>query len=259
METMKPIVFAALLAAAPLAAQANYEIQIYPSKTADPNTTLFEWHSNYTGTGSKGVVNGVLPSDGAFHNTLEITHGFNDVFELGFYIFTNARAGEGFNVVGSHIRPRIRAPESWKLPVGLSLSAEVGPTKRQYDEADWGVELRPIIDQTIGKFYWAFNPTIGWALKGDAAGQGYRGMEFEPQAKVAWQLIKEAQFGFEYYGTTGTIARMAKSSEQQHMLYPSIDLTVSEDWEFNAGYGFQISGSGDRNIFKMILGRRFGF
>ncbi|MBI3567857.1 MAG: hypothetical protein HY084_06635 [Gemmatimonadetes bacterium] len=256
---MRPIALAAFLAAAPLAAQANYEIQIYPSATQEKGTTLFELHSNYTGTGTKTVENGVLPTDGVLHNTLEITHGFSDIFELGFYVFTSARAGDGWQVAGSHIRPRVRAPEGWKLPVGLSLSAEVGPTQRKFDQAEWGVELRPIVDQTVGRFYWSVNPTIGWALKGDAAGRGYRGMEFEPSGKVAWQLVKEAQVGIEYYGTTGTITRMASSMEQQHMLYPSVDLTLSEEWEFNAGYGFQLSGSGDRNILKVILGRRFGF
>ncbi len=226
---MKSFVLAALLAAAPLgplAAQANYEIQIYPSKTQEKGTTLFELHSNFTGTGTKSVENGLLPTDGVLHNTLEITHGFNDVFEVGFYVFTSARAGDGWQVAGSHIRPRIRVPEAWKLPVGLSLSAEVGPTQRKFDAAEWGVELRPIVDQTIGDFYWAFNPTIGWALKGDEAGRGYRGMGFEPSGKVAWQVSKEAQLGFEYYGSTGTVARMAPSAEQQHMLYPSVDLTL---------------------------------
>lgn len=262
MHRMKPILLAAGLAvcfAAPLAAQANYEIQVYPSKTADRGSTLFELHSNHTGAGAKTIENGLMRTDGAFHETLEITHGFSDVFELGFYLFTSARAGDGFQVVGTHIRPRVRAPDAWKLPVGLSLSAEIGPTRRNFDAAEWGVELRPIIDQTLGAFYWAINPTIGWALKGDAAGRGYRGMEFEPSGKVAWQFVKQASFGFEYYGSTGTLARMATSADQQHMLYPTIDLFASDDWEFNAGYGVQLSGSGDRNILKVIVGRRFGF
>ncbi len=256
---MKLILLASLLFAAPIAAQANYEIQIYPAETAPKGATLFELHSNFTSTGRSKIENGVLPTHQAFHETLEITHGFSEIFEVGFYVFANARAGDGFQVVGSHIRPRIRVPEEWKLPVGLSLSAEVGPTQRKFDEAEWGVELRPIVDQTIGNFYWAFNPTIGWALKGEAAGKGYRAMEFEPSGKVSWKPTEKAAFGFEYYASTGTIGRMAPSHEQQHMLYPTIDLYLSEDWEFNAGFGFQLSGSGDKNILKMIVGRRFTF
>ena len=117
--------------ALPLGAQENYEIQVYPSKTADKGTTLFELHSNFTGLGRKVAIGGVLPTNGALHETLEITHGFSDIFELGFYVFASANAGEGLQFVASHIRPRIRAPESWKLPVGLSLSTEFGPRPGQ--------------------------------------------------------------------------------------------------------------------------------
>jgi hypothetical protein len=247
------------LCATPAFAQANYEIQVYPSKTADPNSTLFELHSNFTGTGSKTKSGLLLPTNNALHETLEITHGFNDVFELGFYVFTSQNSGTGYQFVGTHIRPRIRAPESWKLPVGLSLSTEFGPTDRKFDEAEWGIELRPIIDQEIGRFYWAFNPTIGWALKGPAAGQGADGMEFEPNVKLAWKVTEKYSAGIEYYGSTGTLTRMATSKEQDHMLYPSLDFFFSEDWELNMGYGVRMSGTGDQNIVKVILGRRFGF
>jgi hypothetical protein len=253
---------ATLFLVAPLAAlraQENYEIQVYPSQTAEKGTTLFELHSNFTGMGRKLSLNGVLPTNGAIHETLEITHGFSEIFELGFYVFTNVAPGEGWQFVGSHLRPRIRAPESWKLPVGLSLSTEFGPTGRKFDASEFGIELRPIIDQTVGRFYWAVNPAVGWSLKGADAGTGIRGMNFNPAAKVGWQFSAQVQAGVEYYGTTGSLTRLAPSIEQSHVLYPSIDLFLSPDWEFNAGYGVLVSGSGDRNIFKVILGRRFGW
>ena len=239
------------------AAQSNYEIQVYPSETTEKGKTLFELHSNFTGMGSKLAVGSVLPTNGALHETLEITHGFSEIFELGFYVFTNAVAGEGWQFVGSHLRPRIRAPESWKLPVGLSLSTEFGPTSKKFDESEFGIEFRPIIDQTVGKLYWALNPTIGWSMKGPEAGKGINGMMFEPNIKIGWQFSKEIQAGIEYYGETGSLTRMAPASEQSHLIYPAIDLVLSPDWEFNAGFGFLVSGSGDHNIVKVILGRRF--
>ena len=240
-------------------AQANYEIQVYPSKTADPHTTLFELHSNVTGSGTTSRSGFLLPTNNALHETLEITHGFNDVFELGFYIFTSQNNGSGFQFVGSHIRPRIRAPDSWRLPVGLSLSTEFGPTDKKFDESEWGVELRPIIDQEIGNFYWAFNPTIGWSVKGPEAGKGIEGMSFEPNVKLAWKVSKFYSAGVEYYGTTGSLTRMLPAKAQDHMLYPSLDFFFSEDWELNMGYGVRVGGSGDKNILKVILGRRFEF
>ena len=81
---------AALLAtAASLAhAQENYEIQVYPSATVGRGVTMFELHSNYTITGSKGrSAFNEYPTNHAIHETIEITHGFNDFTELGFFWF----------------------------------------------------------------------------------------------------------------------------------------------------------------------------
>jgi hypothetical protein len=59
----------------PAHAQDNYEIQVYGADTVPPNHLMVELHSNYTLQGSKQVVDGVRPSNHAWHETLEITRG----------------------------------------------------------------------------------------------------------------------------------------------------------------------------------------
>ncbi|HEV2716441.1 MAG TPA: hypothetical protein VGU64_14355, partial [Terriglobales bacterium] len=59
-------------------AQDNYEIQVYSYETVPPRTTMVELHSNFTARGSKNVQDGVLPSNHAEHETLEITQGVTD-------------------------------------------------------------------------------------------------------------------------------------------------------------------------------------
>ena len=112
-------------AAPPAAAQDNYEIQVYGYDTVAPHHTMVEWHNNFTIDGSKETINGVAPTNHAFHETIEITHGFTTWFETGFYIFTSARSGDGWDWVGDHIRPRFRVPPSWHWPVGVSVSNEI--------------------------------------------------------------------------------------------------------------------------------------
>src|SRR4051812_45268082 len=104
--------------------QENYEIQVYGSETVAPGQTMFETHTNFVFSGTKTRLGSMLPTQHAIHETIEITHGWNDWFETGFYLFTSANRGYGWQWVGDHIRPRVRAPESWKWPVGVSLSAE---------------------------------------------------------------------------------------------------------------------------------------
>jgi hypothetical protein len=116
------------LLATPASAQGNgdYEIQVYGSDLVDPGHTMVELHSNFTFEGSKAVVDGMLPTNDQFHETIEITHGFNEWFETGFYIFTSEKSGDGIDWVGDHIRPRVRVPEKWRWPVNVSLSTEFG-------------------------------------------------------------------------------------------------------------------------------------
>src|SRR5947207_9107558 len=145
-------------------AQDNYEIQVYPSETVPRGKTMVELHSNFTVQGERQQINGVLPSHHAFHETLEVTRGFTDWFETGLYIFSSIQPGHGWEWVGTHIRPRVRAPEDWRLPVGLSLSTEFGYVRRSYAEDTWSWELRPIIDKQIGRWYFALNPALEKSL-----------------------------------------------------------------------------------------------
>src|SRR6266478_3032282 len=94
---------ASVLLAAALYAQAqeNYEIQVYPYETVEPGHTMVELHNNFTFKGSKSTTNGTLPTNHQWHETIEITHGFNDWFETGFYIFTSLQKGQGWDFVGS--------------------------------------------------------------------------------------------------------------------------------------------------------------
>src|SRR5579864_7152252 len=104
------------------AAQDNYEIQVYGADTVLPGHTMVELHSNFTIDGSKQMIDGLYPTRHAEHETVEITHGFNDWFESGFYIFTSITDGPGWQWVGDHIKPRVAVPLlSWmkKLAAGL--------------------------------------------------------------------------------------------------------------------------------------------
>ena len=87
---------------------------------------MVELHSNFTFEGTKTTMDGVLPTNHAEHETVEITQGITDWFETGFYIFTSIQSDGGWQWVGDHIRPRVSIPESWHWPVGVSLSNEIG-------------------------------------------------------------------------------------------------------------------------------------
>jgi len=257
---MQPVDFLRLMFCAfallPLAtfAQDNYEIQVYGADTVEAGYTMVELHSNYTIDGQRATVNGVLPSYHALHETLEITHGFTPWFETGFYVFSSIQPHEGWEWVGDHIRPRVRVPESWNWPVGVSLSMEFGYQRPEFSEDTWTWEIRPIIDKQIGPLYLAINPAFEKSLKGLNSNQGF---EFAPSAKASFEVTKLIALGVEYYSSLGPLARFDTWNDQMQQIFPVVDLNFSPNWEFNFGVGFGLSHSTDDLLVKLILGYKF--
>ena len=173
------------LTTAPAWAQGNFEIQVYGSELTAPGQTTVELHTNTALKGTTRTEDGVVRTQRAVHETLETTYGFTEWFETAFYLFTSIQPDSGWEWVGDHIRPRARIPESWHWPVGVSLSTELGYQRREFSTDTWTWEIRPIVDQKIGRWYWAFNPAVERSLKGDNAGKGFG---CTPAAKVSYDV-----------------------------------------------------------------------
>ena len=231
---------------------------VYGSDLVPPATTMFEIHSNFTVDGQKQVVNGVLPSNHAEHETLEITEGWTNWFETGFYLFSSIQPpsspDSGWNWVGDHIRPRFAVPESWHWPVGASISQEIGYQRRQFAEDTWDYELRPILDKQMGRCYFAVNPVFEWSFRGQNSSQG---ASFVPSAKFSYTFNKYFTGGAEYYGDFGSLTNISSFHNQQQEFFPTIDLNVSPDWEMSFGVGIGVTANTDDWIWKANISRRF--
>jgi hypothetical protein len=239
-----------------LLAQDNYEIQVYSAPTMTKGVTMFELHSNFTVNGEQRTVKGVRPSWHAEHETLEITQGITDNFELGFYLFTNYTSPYGYQVVGTHLRPRVCAPESWKLPVGLSLSAEIGFQSMNYSADTWSLELRPIIDKTMGKVYIALNPVLSFSLRGTDI---QHVPAFTPNVKASLAATPKFSLGAEYYGDLGALNHFEPGPQQSQAIFAVADLYVDPRWEINFGPGWGLTSATDGLVLKLIVGRRIQF
>src|ERR1700679_1425063 len=235
-------------------AQANYEIQVYGAETVAPQTLMVELHSNFTVEGERQTIDGVYPTYHQEHETVELTEGLNDWSEVGFYIFTSEQDGHGVQWVGDHIRPRVRVPDSWGWPVGVSLSTEIGFQRSAYSTDTWTWEIRPIIDKAIGRWYFAINPALERTLHGPDVNQG---LGFAPSAKVSYDFSRVVSGGIEYYADYGRLDHFAATRDQQRQIFVVTDLNVSPLWEINIGIGMGTTAATDRLIVKAILGRRF--
>ena len=243
-------------------AQNNYEIQVYGADTIAPRSTMVELHSNYTAQGAKASPHSTLgadalyPTDHAEHETVEITTGINDWSEVGFYIFTAERSGQGAQWVGDHIRPRVRVPDRWHWPVGASLSMEFGYQRRVFSSDTWTLELRPILDKQLGRWYLATNLAVDRSFHGDSVPLG---VTFAPAGKVGYDFSRVVSAGLEYYADYGNITAPDTLHNQQQQVFAVTDLNVSPEWEINFGVGIGPTAGTDHLIIKGILGRHFNW
>jgi hypothetical protein len=237
-------------------AQGNYEIQVYGADTIEPKTTMFELHSNFTAEGQKAMIDGVYPTNHQQHETLEITQGINGWSEVGFYVFTSAQDGHGWQWVGDHLRPRVRVPDSWHWPIGVSLSSEIGYQRAVYSPDTWTWEIRPIFDKAVGRWYFAVNPAFERTIHGPSVSNGF---QFAPAAKVSYDFSKAISGGIEYYADYGEVGNFDSLHNQQQQIFLVTDLNVSPKWEINIGAGIGPTAATDRWIIKAIVGRHFSW
>jgi hypothetical protein len=244
-----------LCAAAPGHAQDMFEIQVYPYDTVEPGVTMFEFHSNFTPSGSKGIEDGVYGNHHQFHETLEITHGWTKHFETGFYIETAPYVpGLGAKFTGIHIRPRFSFAEWPQFPFHVSLSFEYAFNRPEFDPNAQTLEIRPIFEREQGRLYLSINPDLSVATKGPDAGSA---PSFEPNMKVGWDFTKVVQAGIEYYSETGSVKHFDPLSDEHHIIFGAADLNVSPDWELNFGVGHGLTHTSEHWILKAIVGYRF--
>ncbi len=232
--------------------QADNEIQVYASPTIPKKNTIVELHSNYTFKGVKGMA---MPRSARWvFETLEITTGLANNFELGFYTFTGFNPNGGYEYLGSQIRPRITLPKKYNWPVGASLSVEFGFYRNDVQSPYyWQGEIRPVLDKTISNWYFSFNPSVSFVLTGANKQWG-----IAPQFKTVYTIQQKFGLGFEYYGGLGTFSQISPLQQQEHLIGPVFDLYTDPKWELNTGFLFGLTEGSNQRIFKLLLGRRFG-
>jgi len=253
MTTAPSLRIAALLLLAPAAAWAQdaFEIQVYEYPTVPAGRWDLETHLNYVAKGSTVASGGVAATEHQTHLTFELTRGITPFFEMAGYLVLANVPGEGPDFAGWRLRPRISAPAQWHLPVGLSLSVEVGFPQPAYEADSITLEVRPVIEGTMGPVQIDLNPVLGRALKGPGTSEGWA---FEPSARLGFTVAPPVDLSVEYYGALGPATDWLPSGEQVHQFFLGGDVTLTPDIVWNLGVGLAATDAGDQAILKTRLG-----
>jgi hypothetical protein len=71
----------------------------------------------------------------------------------------------------------------------------MGFPRALYEENATTLEIRPILEKSLGRFELDFNPVIGRALRGPGTKEGW---DFEPGARFAFALTPRFEPTLEY-------------------------------------------------------------
>ena len=222
----------------PASAQEHFEITVYPYATAHRGEWELEGHLNVASRGTSGFSGTVAPTQGQWRFAAEVTRGITDHWEVAVYALGAQVPGIGLQYAGWRLRSRVRAPESWRLPVNVGFSAEYETARPAFSDAARTVELTGILERRFGSLQLLADPTIERDLTGPD-----REFEFEPRVRAGLDVSKKVTLGLEYYGVLETAG-------QWHQFYPTADLRFGDDMTLHLGVGFGGISAGDRLVFK---------
>jgi len=221
-----------------LAAQEHFEIAVYPSATAHHGEWELEGHLNLASRGTSAFDGSVAPTQGQWRFAAEVTRGITDHVEVAGYVLGAQVPGMGLQYAGWRLRSRVRAPDSWRLPVKLGFSAEYETARPAFSESARTAELSAIVERRFGALQLLANSTF----ERDLAGPQHE-WEFEPRARAGFDVTRTVTLGLEYYGAF-------EAAIQKHQYYPTAELRLGDDMTLQVGVGFGGPSAGDRLIFK---------
>ncbi len=192
----------------------------------------------------------------ATHESIEAVTGLSSWSEVGAYLFTNEQTSPLVRPVGGSLRVKARAPATWNWPVGFAVSTELEYDDPSISADPWSLELRPVVDRAVGRWYLSVNPTLERTLRGAGVANG---VQFSPSAKASFDVTDLISAGVEYYGAYGKIGAFAPPDSRLQQLFGAVDLHFSSLWELNAGVGAGTTPASNHLVAKLILGRRFSW
>jgi hypothetical protein len=252
-----PIAWFLLTAAAlvPALAQDPFEIHVYEYETLRRGQFTLEQHLNYIGVGSKMPAGPLAPANNQLHLTHELTAGIHERFSLGFMLLSARLPSHRLEYAGWRLLPHFYAPDSWRLPLKLGLVSEFSFQRTRYEENSRRVEIRPILEKSMGHVQVDFNPVFERALHGPGTSHGWN---FEPAIRVGYEASKRFTPSLEYYSSAGPFPGFLPLEEQIHLFFPGADLRFGERVVWSLGVGIGATSAGNRIVYKSRLEVQFG-
>lgn len=199
-----------------------------------------ELHLNY-------VARGPAATAQHLHAALELSHALTSTVSLVGYALVGRRPGFAPEFGGWRLRALIAAPDRWHLPLRMGFVGEIEHTRPTFSDHRYALELVPLFNVAGRRWDIALNPGIEWEFPTAQVGTE---VEWEPSARVGYQVSGGITASVEYYSILGEVADLLPVVQQIHQFYPGLDVRLGDDVIWNVAVGVGVTSAGNRFTLK---------
>lgn len=246
------VFLAAVSAAFPGVSRAQTdEIQVYDASIAPVGVFNLTWHNNYTPNGSQTQpFPGAIISNHSWNGVTEWAYGLTDWWEQGLYLplySVSDKRGGSFN--GFKVRELFVRPHAADHTFFYGLNFEFSYNEHHWNPRVSSLEVRPIIGLHLHPWDFIVNPIVDSDYLG-----GFKGLDFVPAGRVAYNFNSKWAGAVEEYADYGTLRNFYGLQGQTHQLWAVADFS-SKTLNVETGVGFGLTSASDKLTLKLILSR----
>jgi len=243
------IAFAATPAA--LFAQTD-EIQVYDAEIAGQGIFNLMIHTNFTPIGrTTPSFPGAIIANDSVNGAAEWAYGVKPWFEQGLYlpVYSFYSTNQGATINGFKIRELFVRPHAREHKFFYGFNFEFSVNALYWESKRITSELRPIVGLHLHRWDLIYNPILDTDYTG-----GFKGLEFNPAGRVAYNLNSNWIVAIEQYDGYGPLRDFVPLTQQFHETWAVVDHNGGF-LNVEAGVGVGWTAGSDRLTLKLMLSR----
>jgi hypothetical protein len=195
----------------------------------------------------------VVEREGLVAHSFEVEYGVTDRFTLAAYLdFENPPNADFKYTRFRAVFFRYRFFNKGEHFLDPAIYIEYYIPKKEYDSEE--LEVRLILEKDINNFTLSTNTMFEKKTSGHEVDEG---LELNFAAGLYYRKYQAIQPGIEYYGKYGEFSDFEELDEQQHILFPTVDLRFGTGFHWHIGIGFGLTEASDDVTVKSIFSYEF--
>lgn len=208
-------------------------------------------HYNYFGE--------ALSRDGLLAHSFEFEYGLSNRWGIALYSdYEDPKGGSFHHVRNKALMAHYAFFDKGSRPVDIAIYLEYIFHNKDYKNYE-EFEVKLILEKDVGPFRIDLNPIFEKKTSGPDVDEG---LELNYALGIYYLNNEEGIYfsknltilpGIEFYGKMGEAVDLKSWDNQQHYIFPIVDILIGKRLQWHTGFGFGLTDASDTVTFKSIL------